>query len=290
MKFWLSHILAPADQLIPLAQHADQLGFEGVMGPDHLVWWGNQIRSKYPYNETGQVWWPQESHWPDPWTATAAMAAATTRVRFGHHVFILPLRDPVSVAKSIATISAMVRGRVVLAFGIGWMREEFELVGQPFRDRGRRTDEMLDIMELLWTGEGVGYEGEFYRFHGVSLRPTPAERVPIIGAGHSEPALRRAGRRCDGWLGASRFDRAELKVVLDKLGEYRSDAGRANHPFEILVSLRKRDHSSESVDEVQAMGVTGLMVSPWTIVATDEPDSLAGKLKAMDVFAEQFLR
>jgi hypothetical protein len=107
LQFWQSTIHAPADQLLGLARHAEDLGFEGAMGPDHTVWWGSNIASKYPYNDTGSIWWPEEAHWPDPWVSTAAMAAVTTRLRFGHHVFILPLRDPVNVAKAIATSGAL---------------------------------------------------------------------------------------------------------------------------------------------------------------------------------------
>jgi alkanesulfonate monooxygenase SsuD/methylene tetrahydromethanopterin reductase-like flavin-dependent oxidoreductase (luciferase family) len=131
LQFWLSTIHAPADQLLGLARHAEDLGFEGAMGPDHAVWWGSRIASKYPYNDTGNIRWPEDAHWPDPWVSTAAMAAVTTRLRFGHHVFILPLRDPVSVAKAIATTSAIAGGRVVLGFGVGWMKEELKRKQQP---------------------------------------------------------------------------------------------------------------------------------------------------------------
>jgi alkanesulfonate monooxygenase SsuD/methylene tetrahydromethanopterin reductase-like flavin-dependent oxidoreductase (luciferase family) len=125
LQFWQSTIHAPTDQLLGLAKHAEHLGFEGAMGPDHTVWWGSDIASKYPYNDSGSIWWPEDAHWPDPWVSTAAMAAVTTRLRFGHHVFILPLRDPVNVAKAIATTSAIAGGRVFLGFGVGWMKEEF---------------------------------------------------------------------------------------------------------------------------------------------------------------------
>lgn len=289
MKFWLSHIHAPTDQLVPLAKHADDLGFEGVMGPDHLVWWGSSITSKYPYNDSGDVWWPEHAHWPDPWVASSAMVAVTTRIRVGHHVFILSLRDPVNVAKQVATVSAIAGGRVVLAFGIGWMREEFELVGQKFERRGRRVDEMLDVLRLLWTGERVSYEGEFYQLHDVSMLPMPAAKVPIIGAGHSEPALRRAGTRCDGWLGAARFTLGELEPLLARMGEHRAEAGRLTEPFEVIVSLRKRDHTPDGIAAAEAVGVSGLMVAPWSIVPTDAPETLAGKLAAMDAFASSIM-
>ena len=289
MKFWLSHIHAPTSQLMPLARHADELGFEGVMGPDHLVWWGSGIASKYPYNESGDVWWPEDSHWPDPWVAAAAMAAVTTRIRLGHHVFILPLRDPVNVAKQVATTSAIAGGRVTLAFGVGWMREEFELAGQQFERRGRRTDEMLDVLQLLWSGERVNYEGEFYRLRDVSMRPVPAEPVPLIGAGHSTPALRRAAARCDGWLGATRFQLPELELILGQLAEHRADVGRSSQPFEVIVSVRKRDHTPDGIAAAEQMGVSGLMVAPWSVVPATEPESLAGKLNAMDAFASAFM-
>jgi probable F420-dependent oxidoreductase len=290
LQFWQSTIHAPADQLLGLARHAEDLGFEGAMGPDHTVWWGSNIASKYPYNDTGSIWWPEEAHWPDPWVSTAAMAAVTTRLRFGHHVFILPLRDPVNVAKAIATTSAIAGGRVVLGFGVGWMKEEFDLVGQRFDRRGRRTDEMLDVLQLLWSGDTVSYEGEFYSFQDIAIKPIPAQRVPLIAGGHSEAALRRAGTRCDGWLGAARFEPLELAPIIDRLNEHRAAAGRDTRNFELLISLRKRDHHPDVFDTVADMGVTGLMVAPWSIFPNDDIGSLDGKKRAMDEFANKFMR
>ena len=107
VRFWHSTIHLPMEEVLPLARHAEGLGFEGVMSPDHLAWWGNGITSKYPFNATGEVWWPEEAHWPDPWVSAAAVAAVTTRVRLGHHVYIMPLRDPVNVAKAVATTAAV---------------------------------------------------------------------------------------------------------------------------------------------------------------------------------------
>jgi probable F420-dependent oxidoreductase len=288
MEFWHSTIHVPANQLVALARHADELGFAGTMGPDHLVWAGT-VASKYPYNESGQVWWPETAEWPDPWVSVGAMAAATTRLRLGHHVYILPLRDPVSVAKAIATAAAIAGGRVVLAFGLGWMREEFELVGQQFEARGRRTEEMLEIMQALWTGERVSHQGEFYRFEDISIRPIPPEAVPIIGAGHGDRALRRAGELCDGWLGATRFSAQELVAIVEKLNQHRQDARRLDRPFEILISVSKRDHNPDTIAAVEAMGVTGLIVAPWSIFPNLDTDSVEGKLRAMDEFAKAFL-
>ncbi|GAB2483201.1 LLM class oxidoreductase [Jatrophihabitans fulvus] len=285
MRYWLSYIACPADQLLALARHAEHLGFEGVMGPDHSVWWGGEISSRYPYNDTGQVWWPEDTPWPDPWVTAASMAAVTTRLKVGHHVFVLPLRDPVNTAKAIATTSAIAGGRTVLAFGVGWMREEFELVGQQFARRGRRVDEMLDVMQLLWSGEKVSYEGEFYRLEDVSLRPTPAARVPLIGSGHSSAALRRTGRRCDGWLGATRFAPGELEAILSEIDAHRADAGRLDEPFDVMISVSKRAHERDVVAQVEEQGVTDLISAPWTIVPTEDPESLSGKLASMDAFA-----
>jgi|KBSSwiStaDraftv2_1062776.scaffolds.fasta_scaffold05733_3 probable F420-dependent oxidoreductase len=285
MRFWLSYIACPTDQLLSLARHAEDLGFEGIMGPDHAVWWGSEIQSKYPYNESGQVWWPAETPWHDPWVAAASMAAVTTRLRVGHHIFVLPLRDPVNTAKAIATTSAIACGRTVLAFGSGWMKEEFDLVGQQFEKRGRRMDEMLDVMQLLWSGERVSYKGEFYQLEDVAMLPTPAEPVPLIGSGHTDVALRRVGRRCDGWLGATRFAAGELETIIEKINAHRDEAGRLDRPFDIMISVSKKNHERDVIAQVEASGVTDIISAPWTIVPTEHPASLAGKLVAMDAFA-----
>lgn len=290
LQYWQSTIHVPTDQLLGLATHAEALGFDGAMGPDHTVWWGSGIASKYPYNDSGNIWWPEDAHWPDPWVSTAAMAAVTTRLRFGHHVYVLPLRDPVSVAKAIATASAMANGRVFLGFGVGWMKEEFDLVGQQFALRGRRTDEMIDVLQLLWSGGTVSYAGEFYSFQDIAIKPIPAERVPLIVGGHSEAALRRAGTRCDGWLGAARFEPRDLAPVLDRINEHRASVGREKEPFEVLISVRKRDHHPNVLDAVTDLGVTGIMVAPWSIYPNDDVGSLDGKKRAMDQFAKDFIQ
>jgi probable F420-dependent oxidoreductase len=279
---------SPSEQLVALAQHAEQLGFEGVMGPDHLVYWADGVASRYPYTESGQPAWDEEACWSDPWIAAAAMAATTTTLRVGHHVMILPLRDPVTTAKAIATTSAIAGGRVVLAYGTGWMREEFNLVGQDFSGRGRRVDEMLAVMQLLWSGERVTFHGEFYNFENISMRPIPAGPVPIFGAGHADVALRRSAKY-DGWIGATPVLLADLQPILDKLQVMRSDLGKSLAGFDVIVALRRRGFAPEALHEAEAAGVTGVMVSPWMIEAVDSPDSLSGKLAAMDLFAERHL-
>jgi probable F420-dependent oxidoreductase len=290
ITFWHSTIHLPVEETLPLARHAEELGFEGMMGPDHLVWWGGQIASKYPFNASGDVWWPEEAHWPDPWVSAAAMAAVTSRIRLGHHVYVLPLRDPVNVAKAVATTAAVAGGRVVFAFGVGWMREEFDLVGQQFASRGRRTDEMLDVLQKLWTGRRVSHDGEFFKFDDIAMRPFPPDPIPLIAGGHSDAALRRAGTRCDGWLGATRFTPDGLKSIVGRLNEFRADAGREHVPFEMLISVGKRDHNPDTLGVMAELGVTGLMVAPWTIFPNDRVDTLDGKLTAMDEFAEAFMR
>lgn len=290
-KFWLSHLSVPPRELVAYARHAEELGFEGVMGPDHLVGWAKQSRSRYPYHPSGTIPVPPKLDFPDPWVSAAAMAATTERLRVGHAVFLLPLRDPVNVAKQIATTSAIAGGRVVLGWGMGWMEEEFELVGQQFEHRGRRVEEMLDVMRLLWSGDLVSYDGEFYRFDEIMLSPGPAEPVPVWGGGNGPKALKRAATICDGWMGATRIRLEDLRPLVGQLQEHRSEAGRDDEPYDIVVSLYEPHHRPEIIAQAEEeLGVTGFLVTPWNIVDTPDRDTLAGKLKAVDTFAELHLR
>lgn len=106
-----------------------------------------------------------------------------------------------------------------------------------------------------------------------------------VGSGHTDVALKRVGRRCDGWLGATRFAPGELEAILERIDAAREEAGRLDRPFDIMISVSKRHHERDAVAEVAAKGVTGIISAPWTIVPTEHPASLAGKLRAMDDFA-----
>jgi probable F420-dependent oxidoreductase len=194
------------------------------------------IDSKYPYSEGGDPSFVAQTDFPEPYAAISAMAAVTTKIRFNTAIYIAPLRHPVALAKSVATASALSGGRVALGVGVGWLKEEFDALGEDFHTRGRRLDEMIEVMRKLWTGEYVEHHGRFFDFDELKMLPAPIGRVPIYSGGHSVRALKRAGALCDGWLGTGN-SAAELPGIMAKTRQYREEAGRGSEPFENNVAV-----------------------------------------------------
>jgi probable F420-dependent oxidoreductase len=183
-----------------LARTAEAAGFDSIVTVDHVVF-PDTYTSTYPYSATGRIPGDRTVALPDPLIWMAAAAAVTTKLRFMTGVIILPLRNPLVLAKQVATLDYMSGGRVELGIGVGWLKEEFEALGVPFEKRGKRSDEYIAAMRALWAGDGASYSGEFVKFHQVSSNPKPVRgSVPIVIGGHSEAAAKRAGRLGDGFF------------------------------------------------------------------------------------------
>lgn len=286
MKFWQSITWAETEQLLELARHAEALGFEGIVGADHALYPKTMVAA-YPYSETGYPPQTADSEYPDMWTSCAAMAAVTTRLRFVCGVYVLPLRDPFEVAKQAATLSTLSQGRFVLGSGVGWMKEEFEIYGVDFRSRGRRMDEMIEVMQGLWTGEYFEYHGEFFDFAPVVVSPKPSHPIPLYFGGTAPVALRRTARVGDGWIGAGNTPE-DVPGVLAELERMRAEAGRSDRDFDSLVGL----YAEPSVDLFRRMedaGMTSGIHLPFHF-AFDGPSTIDQKKRLMDDFAEKILR
>jgi probable F420-dependent oxidoreductase len=216
-----------------LARLAEAAGFDSVFAVDHVVL-PDAYDSTYPYAAGGRLPGNQFSAMPDPLIWMAFAAAATTRLRLMTGVIILPLRNPLVLAKQVATLDRMSGGRIELGIGVGWLREEFEALGVPFAARGRRADDYLAAMRALWRDESASHAGEFVRFHGVSCSPRPvAGAVPIIVGGHSEAAARRAGRLGDGFF-PSIGAQVDTMPLLDVARRAAAEAGRDPAAVEML--------------------------------------------------------
>jgi len=235
MQFWQVVSFQEPEQLVGTARAAEEAGVTGGLISDHLFFPG-QLASRYPYSEDGRPGFDGTTPFPDPWTTISAMAAATTRLRFGTMVYILPLRHPLEVAKTVGTAALLSGGRVTLGVGAGWIREEYEALGIPFRGRGRRMDEMLEVLRKAWTGEMVEHRGEHFDLGAFQMSPAPTAPVPIWAGGLTKPALRRAATRCDGWLGTGQHP-DEVPGYLAELRRLREAAGRGDEPFDAVVPL-----------------------------------------------------
>ncbi|MBY0400036.1 TIGR03619 family F420-dependent LLM class oxidoreductase [Myxococcota bacterium] len=250
----------PTRELPELAALVESLGFDCIGISDHLVR-PREVASRYPYSSDGRMEAGTSTPYPDPWVAIAALSQVTTRVRFLTNVYVLPLRDPFTVAKAVATASVFAGERIVLGIGVGWMAEEFALTGQRFDARGRRTDEMLEVMAKLFTGEMVEHHGEFYDFAPLQMQPVPTRRPLVWVGGESAPAIRRAAR-CDGWLGVY-YDETEALRRIEEARRARREAGRANDGFEVALALREVPDRA-MLRRLEGAGMTVLLhPAPW---------------------------
>lgn len=219
---------------VRMVKAAEAAGFDSVVAVDHVVF-PHSYTSVYPYAPGGRLPGGPGGSLPDPLIWMAAMAAVTTKLRFMTGVIILPLRNPLVLAKQVATLDHMSGGRIELGIGVGWLEEEFEAVGVPFEKRGKRSDEYIAAMRKLWAEDGASFSGEFVNFHEVSSNPKPVHgRVPIVIGGHSEAAARRAGRLGDGFFPSigSQVDTVPLFDVVRRAAEA---AGRDPTSIEIMA-------------------------------------------------------
>lgn len=257
-------VYAPVEHYLPVAGILDELGFEGVLLADHLVS-VRETSSPYPYSADGTPPWLGAVPFPDVWVTAAALAARTRRLRFGSSVYVVPARDVFGLAKQVGTLAALAPDRVALGVGVGWMREEYELTGQEFGNRGRRLDEMIEVMRALWVGDWTEYHGRHFDFTGVRMLPAPAGPVPLWCGGYSERALRRAAALCDGWIGV--FPDADRgREIVAALHDELDEHGRDREGFQVVASVPALG-SVEDVEQWAQLGVTDVIVQPWAVSA-----------------------
>jgi probable F420-dependent oxidoreductase len=240
---------ATRDGLLLVARRIEALGYDSLWVSDHVVipW---EIRSRYPYNATGDFPLSPATDFLEPLTALTLAAAVTSRVRLGTSVLVLPHRHPVLTAKMLATLDHLAPGRVILGAGVGWMREEIELFGVPYARRGAWTDEAIRIMRACWRDDRVSFKGEFFSFEGLGCRPRPASgSIPIWIGGHTDRALRRVVALGDGWHAAFPTPTA-LGEGIARLREACKQAGR--DPATLTISARLGLSARRPADDLLA--------------------------------------
>lgn len=262
MKFGLSMFGLSPRYYPEIAAAAEANGFESVWMPEHLVL-PAEIPPTYLYTESGHP--PIDSRTPmfDPWVVLGAVAQATTTIRLATNVYILPLRHPIVSARSVTTLDRVSGGRVTLGIGVGWLAEEFELAGQDFHTRGRRTDEIIALLRRCWSRDEdvIEHRGEHYDLAPFRFQPKPVQKpgIPIEVGGSSPAALRRAGRLGDGWIEIGARDPDVLAGMIAAVQRHREEAGRTDVPFEVTCGLGR------TLDEArlaQELGVTRINLGP----------------------------
>ncbi|MDX1878227.1 TIGR03619 family F420-dependent LLM class oxidoreductase [Mycolicibacterium sp. 141076] len=258
MRFYVSLAFLDIGEVTEIARAADELGYDGIAIPDHVVNL-ETLSTPYPYTPDGQRRWQPFTHWPDPWVLVGALSQVTNRVKFVTTVYIPGMRDPFSVAKSVGTAACLSGGRVEFGVGVGWCADEFALMGQTFERRGKRTDEMLELIRQLWQPGWTSFDGEFYQVPRLEMEPTPPP-VPVYVGGLSEIALRRAACH-DGWIG-DLITTDQAIAAATRVRELRVENGLPLEGYEILTPLADA-YLPEHFERAARAGITGNITMPW---------------------------
>ena len=222
------------DYAAAMGRLAEENGIESIWTVEHVVVPAG-YESAYPYSPSGRMPGPEESPIPDPLIWLTYVAAVTRTIKLATGVLILPQRNPVVLAKEVATLDVLSKGRVMLGVGVGWLEEEFDAIGVPFGERGPRTDEYVAALRELWGADEPTFHGQFTSFEKAKSYPKPAQgQVPVVVGGHTKAAARRAGRLGDGFFPA-RATPDELAVLLDEMRKAAADAGRDGDAIEITA-------------------------------------------------------
>jgi probable F420-dependent oxidoreductase len=250
------------EQMVPVARRAEELGFESVWVPEHLVF-PVRIASRYPYSPDGTPPVTPDSPHLDPLIVLTWVAAATTKMRLGTNIYILPLRHPLLTARTAVSLDVLSGGRLTLGVGIGWLEEEFAAVGVDFRSRGARARECVRALKALWTEAEPEFHGRHFSFGPVKFEPKPLQKPhpPIVFGGETAAALERAAALGQGWYGVGHTP-ASAATRVEKLRALLAAAGRSD-PFEVTVSHAGASLGAEDLRRYADAGVDRVVVLPW---------------------------
>ena len=263
------------------ARHVEACGFDGLIAVEHTVV-VREYESVYPYDASGRMELEPDCDVPDPLDLLAFVAGITERIALATGVLVLPNHHPVLLAKRAATLDRLSGGRLRLCVGMGWMREEVEALDVDFASRGRRADEQLAVLRLLWDGDekGVDHDGEFFSFRDAVCRPAPAHRIPLHVGGHSPAAARRAGRLGDG-LQPLGVKGEELAALVATMREAAVSVGRDPDAMELTLGHLVPAINAEKAERLAALGASRVVLN-----ASPNPD-LSAQLDELSACAER---
>ncbi len=278
MKFGLafaSSIGIDGDAALEICRRAEAVGFESVWGGEHVVL-PDTIGSRYPYAADGKIPAEPDTPIPDPLIWLAFVAAAAPTLRLGTCILIVPQRNPVVLAKELATLDRLSGGRVELGLGVGWLEEEFKALGVPWERRGARNDEYIAAMRALWAGPHAEFHGEFVDFAPVTCSPRPVQRsIPVLVGGDTDAAIQRAVRLADGYFpGEGDADR-----LADLIKRLRTAAERADRdPDSIEINAMFGAQMADPVagaEQMTAIGVGRAMIPAFFFAGPGGLDRLS---------------
>ena len=241
-----------------MAKKAEDLGFESIWYAEHAA---VPVHSDSPFPATGgEIPWTY-SHFTDPYIALARASGATTKIRLGTGITLVPERNPLLLAKEIASLDLFSGGRFIFGIGTGWLKEETEMMGGDFEHRWTQTREAIEVMKELWTKDEAEYHGKYFDFPPVRSFPKPAQKPypPIILGGMAKNVLRRVVTHADGWL-PNRITPAEIEVSRKKLDAMAEEAGR--DPKSITISVYGQAPERDIVQSLLNAGADRVVVRP----------------------------
>src|SRR4051794_5850910 len=245
---------ADAEGVGEIARTAEELGYESIWVGEHPVLID-------PHEPPSPL--PSHSELLDPVPVLAYAAAVTSRIRLGTGVVLLPMRNPVILAKQLATIDVLSQGRLTVGIGVGYVPGEYETVGVPFHRRGRRADEWIDALRTLWRDDQPELRGDFTSFGGIQCRPQPVQPggPPILASGMSTAARRRAVTRCEGWYGFFQ-DLDATRAAIDELTRLAEEVERPAElgRLEITVTPVPGPIDADTVRRYEDLGVDRLVL------------------------------
>jgi probable F420-dependent oxidoreductase len=239
---------AVADGSVPeRARTLEAAGFDSLWVSDHIAL-PEVMASPYPFAADGKATWPSDTPYLETVVVLAAAAASTNRVRLGTAVLVVPQRNPLLLAKQLASVAHLARNRLEIGVGAGWLREEFEALQAPFDGRGERMVEWVQLMRSCWTGRPAAWDSRNYQLPGgLYVLPAPPAPVPVYVGGHGSRALRRAATLGDGWLAQQSALILDVNVLAREISVIRTAAKEAGRdPDTLRVVLRVVDSAGRA--------------------------------------------
>jgi probable F420-dependent oxidoreductase len=299
MRFTYAESMCDPRQYAPLAIAAEEAGYHSFTVPDSIAY-PETSDSEYPYTSDGEREFLEGKPFIEPFSLIPALGAVTRTLRFTTFVVKLPIRHPVLVAKQAASVAVLTQDRFGFGVGLSPWPDDFRITGTEWTSRGRRMDEMIEIIRGLTrppaqtpanapylAGDYFSYRGQHYDVPSIKLCPVPRRPIPILVGGHADAALRRAARLGDGWMHAGGGQAADLGGALRRLAELRREYGREGEPFEIHV-ISLDGFTPDGVRRLEDQGVTDAIVGFRNAYAPDD-QTLEHKLAALRSFADRVI-
>ncbi len=288
MKFGIHYSLGVGmnpsmDDYVRVAVKAEELGYHSAWLGDHVVI-PEKIESTYPYTPDGSASFPRRLPFPDTFVVLAALGAHTKTIKLGTSVIVVPYRNPLPVAKAVATVDMATNGRYLFGVGVGWLAEEFEALGEKFSERGSRTREYLQVMKAVWQEEAASFEGKYFSFPDLYALPLPVQKPhpPIIFGGESMPALKRVADLGDGWQPGP----VPLETLRERMGQLRELMAERGRDFSQLSISMLGDVKDlqENPDTLAALGELGVQEMVLFMATLDTDKTLAQMEEAANAF------